>query len=318
MNTRGKHEPMDSTAAVLRGFEWNECLPEGMEDVHPYLVSLICIEPGRGLKCIGTAFIVGAYGNNAIAISAAHNFWDAIGQFQNKNSRHQPSACPLFLPNFENICVDWHKVRAIYQVGERIELCVIKFAIWDKAADIAVLKLVPEDEQDSTVFNNYCRLGHITPRVGDIVGCLGYGNMDTFQENNNWKKGHIQRRAILRVGRVLNLHPEGHSLVRGPCIETSIPVFGGMSGGPVFLLPERGMELVPFALISSDPKEPDEVKNDRSQAGSSIMAMLPLRLVSEDEDKTKHFGIRLEEIGLAGNAEFDHQTGSSNVRWIPD
>src|SRR5450759_3606102 len=123
MNTHGKHEPMDSVAAVLGGFEWNEFLSEGMEDVHSYLVSLICIEPDRGLECIGTAFIVGAYGNHAIAISAAHNFWDAIRQFQNPNPRHHSSACPEFLPNFENICVDWHKVRAIYQVGERIEPC---------------------------------------------------------------------------------------------------------------------------------------------------------------------------------------------------
>lgn len=300
---------MTSDAEPLYGFQWNECPLDGIADkIHPFLVTLICLEPNLRPQCIGTAFIVGSYGSSAIAISAAHNFWLGIGEFQNSNPRQPTSAWPLN-PEFEKINVGWLKVRAIYQVGERIELCTIKYATWDKEADIAVLELMPDDEQDSTIFNNHFRVGNITPKVGDIVGCLGYNDMDTLQqEDNDWKKWHIQRRATFRVGRILKLHPEGCSLARGSCVETSIPVFGGMSGGPVFLLPERGMEFVPFALISYDPEEPDEVKNDRSKAGSSIMAVLPLEFDSEDKDNKRHFKIRLNNINFSGKVG----------KWIPD
>ncbi|MCH8173421.1 MAG: hypothetical protein IIA70_08975 [Proteobacteria bacterium] len=79
---------------------------------------------------------------------------------------------------------------------------------------------------------------------------------------------------ICRAGKVKKIHEEGFLLCRGPCLETSIPVFGGMSGGPVFLIPEAGQPVVPFGLISSDPEALDEVKDNRAIAGSSLISLL--------------------------------------------
>ena len=51
------------------------------------------------------------------------------------------------------------------------------------------------------------------------------GNPDSFVMT-------LQQRPVLRIGRVTALHAT-HLWCRGPCVETSIPIFSGMSGGLV-------------------------------------------------------------------------------------
>ena len=79
-----------------------------------------------------------------------------------------------------------------------------------------------------------------------------------------------------------------------------------MSGGPVFLLPESGKDIVPFGLISHDPEDEDtmELKNDRSRAGASIAALLPHDIVNDTGEK-RDVIFRLAQASIARNDEFD-------------
>jgi hypothetical protein len=97
---------------------------------------------------------------------------------------------------------------------------------------------------------------------------------------------------------------DGHILCRGPCIETTIPVFAGMSGGPVFQTSKPGQSMTPFGLVCSDPDEPVALKNDRSRAGSSILSLLSHE-ITNDTDEERKVLFKLANIGVARNAEFE-------------
>jgi hypothetical protein len=242
---------------LLQGWEWNEALPDGLASLHDGLISLLTFAPDRSPKLVGTGFIVGAYGNHAVGITAAHNFHEGVQGIQVPNSRHHLTALPEFLPGAQEIKLDRKNMRALYQVGSRLEACVLGFAAWDKSTDIAVFTLSAQDTSDDTVFRCFHQLGHAQPAVGDLVCLAGYGDMDTVtnEQNGDEQRFQLARRLVLRAGRVKAIHMDGHILCRGPCVETTVPVFGGMSGGPVFRVPEQnGEAIVPFGLISTDPE----------------------------------------------------------------
>jgi len=108
---------------------------------------------------------------------------------------------------------------------------------------------------------------------------------------------------VLRCGLVTNFFSEGHILCRGPCVETSIPVFFGMSGGLVARLGKGGEAIKPFGLISSDLDVDQVNKNNRSIPGTSIIALLgtTFHLNAVGQEQTI---LRLNEAFTAQNNEF--------------
>jgi hypothetical protein len=69
-------------------------------------------------------------------------------------------------------------------------------------------------------------------------------------------------------------------------VETTIPVFSGMSGGPAFWRPDPGTNLIAFGVVSSDQEDPiagEPSKFDEYQAGSTIIAPLKVEHVERDE-----------------------------------
>jgi hypothetical protein len=269
-------------------------------------MSILAFGPDRSPKLIGSAFIVGSYGSHAVAISAAHNFHIAVRSIQNPHPRYHPTALTEFLPNAEVVDLDRRKVRALYRAGDRCELCVIGSLVWDRSSDLAIFTLHAQEDSDRTLFNAFATLDNISPKIGDLVGVLGYAEMTTLNErrDGDFEAFALQRRLVLRAGRVTAIYPEGHLLCRGPCIETTIPVFPGMSGGPACLNPQPNTSIVPFGFISSDPDESVAAKNDRSRAGSSIINLLPHEVSNETENK-RDVIFRLANISFVRNAEFD-------------
>jgi len=291
-------------AAILCGWEWNEALPEGLPALHDGLVCLLAFGPDRIAKLIGTGFIIGAYGSHAVAITAAHNFYEGVRRVQVPDPQHNVTALAEFLPGAEEIELDRKNVRAIYQVGSRIEFCILGFAAWDKTIDLAVFTLSAQNLSDETVFRCHYRLGHVQPAVGNLVYIAGYGDMETLSDERHGEeqKVTLARRLVLRAGRVKVLHLDGHILCRGPCIETTIPVFAGMSGGPVFQVSDQA--ITPFGIVCSDPDEPVALKNDRSRAGSSIISLLRHE-IANDTDEERKVLFKLANVSLARNAEFE-------------
>lgn len=316
---------------LLGSSEWAERSNEGLEGLHSCLGILMLIEPNKKPECIGTLFIVKHCGDHAIAISAAHNFWLAVGNAQKRASARHSLACPLLFADGGINLAD-NRLRVFYRSNSNLIICVVRHVMWDKNSDLAVLTFSAEDPNAGDVFNQSLRFDDATPKIGDLVGCVGYKKMATVEFSRNWKDrrsesfGLMSATLCFRIGRVLGLHPKGHTLVHGPCIESSIPVFPGMSGGPVFLMPDDGNgELKPFGLISTDP-EPEaaeeseknlkkDPKDDDKQPGASIFSMLPLQMVEQDGSVLCH--LRLENIEGA-IADSANSKPSPYVSWRPD
>lgn len=79
----------------------------------------------------------------------------------------------------------------------------------------------------------------------------------------------MKRELVLRGGRVTEVFPNGHLLCHGPCIETTIPIFPGMSGAPVMRY-APGTPMQPFGVMSTGHTEDPSLKFERSKPGHSI------------------------------------------------
>jgi hypothetical protein len=191
---------------LLQGWPWNEALPDGLASLHEGLVSLLAFDHARSPRCIGTGFIVAAHGNHAVGITAAHNFHEGVRGVQVPHPQHNPTAISEFLPHAELIKLDRRNMRAIYQVGSRIEVCVFGFAAWDKRTDLAVFTLTGQDASKD-LFRTFHRLGHVQPGVGDLVCVAGYGDMDTKADRRDGdQRFTLTRRLVMRAGRVKAVH----------------------------------------------------------------------------------------------------------------
>lgn len=269
-------------------FEWNQAeLGEGISTLNYGVISIVAWGKGRSPALIGSAFVIGAFGETAIALTAAHNF-KGIRDIQRPRPQHHRSALPEFLGNMEEIDLDRTLVRAICIDRKGVEIAPILWAAWDNKADIGFFALESQ-ENGKTFFESAFRLNDKPLTVGEEVCVLGHADMairEQAREAGGRESFTMERRLLLRRGRVTALYPDGHLLCRGPCIETSIPVFAGMSGGPAFRIGSHGESISPFGVISSDLEGDGDAKNNRQIKGASIVALLNAALVQGPQGNT--------------------------------
>lgn len=250
---------------------------------------------------LGTAFIVSRNDRVAVCVTAAHVFTE-VRRIQSPPQRYVPSALPEFLPPPRAIDLSQQKIRAIAIEGDRVEALIVDGAIIDEVRDIAVFRVALQNEDMPAFFSAEFEADDKVPAAGDMVCVLSYGELSTFDfETDGAMKRQFKmgRRLVLRVGRVIASYPNGHRLCRGPCIETTVPVYSGMSGGPVFSFGNPGDPIRPFGLVCSDPDQDGPVKRDRSQAGSSIISLLPCQVaMNEYGQRTVRF--EFPQVEVAG------------------
>lgn len=273
---------------------WTNLTWPGMEGLHSGLAMLVGWDAGIRLRCVGTAFIISARGSYAVCGTAAHNFYSGLYKAQNPFTRHAPSTPTEFIANFET--VDLRRCHAVYRNGDAIHACDITGAVWDKKSDLCFFEMEPQTARDDFFFQAEWPLSLLEPAEGDMVGVLGYAGMDVTSEDGApgaWR-GEISSQLMLRVGRVTSVK-DGGVMTRGRCVETTIPVFGGMSGGPAFIWTAPPEFPKVFGLVSSDPEDPANdasLKNDFSVPGRSTAVAFPI----EDgglRETDQHFLIRI-------------------------
>jgi len=261
------------------GLEWIEAEKRAVAPLNAGLLSLCVIRKDLMPCLIGTAFIVSAGGNYATAISAAHCF-EEIRKILRPNATSHPSTPPEFLSPPRKI--SFKSVKGIYLKDGVAHFCDVDIALWDRKSDLAVLTVLAPNEATG-LFHDTFWIDSCIPDVGDLVVMIGFGEMETTPDNIKPGQGIIRRRVVGRVGRVEAMHPKGHSLLQAPCLETSIAIFGGMSGG--FITRWTGVDtpIQPFALISHSP-EPQPVY-DQSVSGHSVGAILNTKITPTGHKK---------------------------------
>lgn len=258
----------------LHGFYWNEGNGNLSALLKGSFLQLLAFDPNGHPKLIGTAFIIGTEGKLSVAATAAHNF-EEVKRLQKPNLRHHATTPPEFLPNIEEIEVNPKKLRAIFSSDGHVDLCNINYAIWDQSTDFAYFTFSPQFPKTTNRLLKEMTIKKVSPKVGDLVGLLGFRGMATSPLFRQGKTQGFQTKGdlVCRIGSVTEIHGEGHILCRSPCLETSIPVFNGMSGGPAFLVPKANHPIVPFGLISTE-NETSEEKNNKEIPGTSIISLL--------------------------------------------
>jgi len=250
------------------GLKWNEAELEPLHPINDLLISILAFDDDLGPHPIGTGFIVAALGELAVGCSAAHNFRE-IDRIQRPYRLHHPSALAEFLPDSQPLDLDRKRIRALHTSTGRVDLAVFGWVVWNEKTDIAFFL-------DTSV----------PPKDTEVV-VLGYQDMaieNEFRNGPDHGSFQVRERLLMRGGRITDVHMDGFRLCKGPAVETSIPVFPGMSGGPVMRLGKAGEPMRPFGLISSDPYEGSTEKMDRSIGGSSIVSLIqtPFRLSDQD------------------------------------
>lgn len=251
---------------------WNEAELERGDPLNAGLVSLLVIKKDLAPELIGTAFIVVANGNRATAITAAHVF-DEARKHVEPNSIHHVSALPEFLPPPKE--VELAQMKALYLFGGKVSVCAIEVAIWDSASDFAALTLIAPDHEPH-LFQDKFLLSDDVPQVGDQVGMIGFGEMKVIPNEDDPRTASLQRRLVVRLGRVEEIHPDGFFMLKAPCIQTSVAIFSGMSGGIVARWTGPDTPIKPFALISHAP-DPQPCY-DRSVSGQSVASIFRMKV----------------------------------------
>lgn len=267
------------------GFLWNQAVLERNHPINNGLLNIVLLKEGR-IYPVGTAFIIAANGETALAMSAAHCF-EGIAEALSV-PKHNQTALPEFLPPQEDI--ELENVKAIYMRNDKIIVCPVKVAVWDKISDLAVLQVfAPENKSD--LFDYNFRLDNAVPIKGDLVAMIAFGNTvprpdieSKVQLNEDEKSlGVYQRQLMMRLGRVEEVFPEGTHMIRTPCVQTTIPIYDAMSGGIVARWGNVGEPIQPFALICH-AQDPQPV-NDRSKSGESIGAIINMEIEPQSDQR---------------------------------
>jgi hypothetical protein len=259
-------------SVIPNGFQWNEAILEPGHPLNNSLLSLLVIKDDLSPKLIGTAFLVTAEGDSATAISAAHSFEEIRRLIDPDHQRHHPSTHYEFAPLPNEVELD--RVKAIYvKNNSTVAACPIEISIWDNNADVAVLKVIAPYPERS-LFEDFFRLTGDIPKVGEEIAMIGYGDMQELVDLDNPNRGKLKRRLVVRVGRVYAMHSNGFHALKAACVETTIAIYGGMSGGIAarWAAPEAPIE--PFGFISYTPTP--EILNDRSKSGHACATLLNL------------------------------------------
>lgn len=261
----------------LDKLEWNEA--EAAPQFYRGLIMIMVFDDNKVPYPIGTGFIFKSTRRKAWAITAAHVL-DEISSFYKAPPRHNRTALSVFLPRPKPFQLDKRKIRAFLNIEGRPELLWVTGTVFDKETDIGILTVEPQGDTSPDIPGDELLIDDRVPPVGSLVSMLSFGDLGVqdVEARGSWAQFTLSMRTVVRTGRVIAHHPKGHRLCKGPCLETSIPVYSGMSGGPVFAYDATGV-FRPVAVVCSDPDPDGDAKLDRTRAGASIMGLLPAKVV---------------------------------------
>lgn len=274
------------------------------------LVSIFAFADDQKPVPIGTGFITAAFGDRAVGSTAAHIFTEVL-RLQKVGPKPHPTALREFLPKGAPLDLDRKKLRAMCWEDGKIEFAYFDWVIWDERADLAFFGIHVQDSSDPNFFRTNLLLDHERPEVDAEVGVLGYHDMKVLSFDKEQNKGSISRELVMRIGRVTAYYPEGYALCRSASIETTIPIFPGMSGAPVMKF-VKGGQILPFGVMSSDPETPH--KWDRSVPGQSIVPLI--RPVIELSPSGQRSTMLTLDSGIMAGTEWvgDEQTLGADSR----
>jgi hypothetical protein len=206
----------------------------------------------------GTGFLIVSIGRTALMVTAAH-VTNAFKTIENPLPRHHPTS--QFQP--VRYRFEFKRVRpcAIYQDPELGGvLCSIVSSVEMAGADLALCEIQFQDGvTDDLRFQSRFAIDSTPVEVGERILATGYGKMPSTIEANATGQYEFAGGLSHRSGFVTHVyHDRGPRGQRNPCFEVSIPLFGGMSGGPLTTVDENGIPSVRGIVSYADVQNPED------------------------------------------------------------
>ena len=211
----------------------NGLVIKGTELVFP----ILAIESDLKRRLIGSAFFILTPG---IFVTAKHVLYS-----DTKKLRLTHGLTTIqFLPTgqvFERpIKYIWPHPTADVALGQLAEDTQSKVDYKNKI--LGITKRIPKNSEQ------ICTLAYPETKVGRYEYSREFVKQNGQKLDKPIKIQKIEFKASLYFGKILGYFPDGFSLLKEPCYETSIKIISGASGGPVFTLSDNGAPGAVFAV----------------------------------------------------------------------
>jgi hypothetical protein len=210
-------------------------------------------------------------------MTTSHNFY-LHGLIQSPKNRYPSTDAPEFkIHPGELFSVNAEKIKALYQPGKDVGVCIIEGVSIIPEIDIALCAVELDKDYKGPIFSHQLGLDSRPPKVGDEVVAIGFSGMDSdwHHVSGNKKKSYadMMQQVELRIGKVTGIFPHGSRHESWPCFETTIPIDAGMHGGPVLPFSISNLTMNACAVVSAD-MSPRSSFNNFCISGYSVMAMI--------------------------------------------
>lgn len=247
--------------------------PELRNSLRPALGTIVAYDRDHVATIAGTAFIVAAEPQFALALTAKHVLEEGVLRGQRPRRRHVPSA--LFVhrdrvtPSLEP--TDFK----VFVMGSEHALALnASFASYNEDSDLASLLLMPQSDEEITERVSI-PLDLDDPPLGAVVHLVSQDGLNVGELvpprslDGDGQKLTFFRRLSIRRGVVTGTYPRGHRQYRWPCFTTSIPASPGMSGGFVFW-PRDGVTIAACGVVCADNSSVESYSSF-AECGESII-----------------------------------------------
>jgi hypothetical protein len=246
------------------------------KELNKLLLAIIATDRNGQLHLIGSSCVIVAAGREALAVTAKHNFDEAQRLQQPPDASH-PSISPLFRPDPKPLDISPECLRALYFEGENVDACEITAYQALPQLDIAFFSVRFQEHYEGPPFEVIAHLDSRPLMYGEHVAALALDGLDVEQEflgAKSWK-AQIARAIDLRRGTVTNSYFVG-GRSPWPAAESTIPIKGGMSGGPVFRLNQDGSLVQGVCgILSKDLSEASAFESFLYRGHSTIAMIYP-------------------------------------------
>jgi hypothetical protein len=229
----------------MAGSEW-------LENLKSVIWPILATKPNGLLEPVGTAFVIGTYGREALVLSAAHVF-DHIRTIDEPYELHHPSTPFRILKAEKNLKTT--TMRVICKIDQGFYFGTIQRVWMTDPLDIAVAGVRLDDDVPQ-VLKFQERLGlHSAPVAqGTQIAAVGYQGLDFKKHNENPDGsyfGALNCQLSWRVGKIVDTDakfgPKGQIAAS---FNIDAPIDAGMSGGPIIDLSYS--DIVACGIASSD------------------------------------------------------------------
>ena len=249
---------------------------------------LVLVDPGRKQLCIGTVFIVGAMGKDAIGITARHSIEYAL-RFEPAKRVNSAPGTPFQVATqkkeFSQV-----ELRCAFDLGLPPMLGKAPADVVDfydhPTSDIAYVHLrLAEGHRDVSRFENAIPMLSGSLELNETVRVIGF-HQDCMTHEQR-KVGGLPRlgstdpaaftliRATLKnqAAEIVELMPDGYLDSKFPLFRVNCPFESGLSGGPVLV--EREGRLIAAGMVCRDQQEvSDSSQSGRASGNAACAAVL--------------------------------------------